>query len=198
MAICGGVVSCLVDLSAAGYGAQSVAARRRARVVLIMRGAGRLALGVATGALLAGCGWAENSAQCELEYMVPGEIGTIGRRMGVEWGTIPAAHVEFNGYPHFLGNGTTGYLELFDEGFLVVVIQDSMRLDAAGVPKRWTNADHYQMQRDSSGRRVIYVWSLTVGRSQSVATEEARAGRYRARRRTEGLEALRRWACGSA
>ncbi len=164
----------------------------------MVTGAGRLALGAATGALLAGCGWAENSAQCELEYMVPGEIGTIGRRMGVEWGTIPAAHVEFNGYPHFLGNGTTGYLELFDEGFLVVVIQDSMRLDAAGVPKRWTNADHYQMQRDSSGRRVIYVWSLTVGRSQSVATEEARAGRYRARRRTEGLEALRRWACGSA
>ena len=197
MAICGGVVSRLVDLSAARYRVQCVAVSRWAHLVLIVRSAGRLALGVVAGALLAGCGWAQNSVRCELEYMVPGELGTLGRRMGVEWGTIPTTHVEFNGYSHFLGNGTTGYLELFDEGFLVVVIQDSMRLDAAGVPKRWTNADHYQMQRDASGRRVLYVWSLTVGRSHSVAAEQARAGRYPARRRTEGLAALRRWVCGS-
>ena len=161
----------------------------------VVTGAGRLALGAATGALLAGCTWVVNSAQCVLEYIVPGEYGTIGRRMGVEWGTVPVAHVEFNGYTHVLGNGTTGTLELFDEGFLVVSIQDSMKLDAEGVPKRWTNANHYQMQRDSAGRLVIYDWSETVGRAGTVAADEARAGRYPARRRTEGLGALRRWVC---
>ena len=82
----------------------------------------RLALGAAGGALLAGCTWVVNSAQCVLEYIVPGEIGTIGCRMAVEWGTVPVAYVEFDGYPHVLGNGTTGHLELFDEGFLVVSI----------------------------------------------------------------------------
>ena len=146
-------------------------------------------------ATLAGCRALGQEAECKLEYVPEGLSGTIGRPLDVEWGTVPVDYVRLNSHPHVVGNGTTGYVEVHDDGFLVVSIQDSMRRDAGRTPRRWTGAYHYEMTRTEEGRRVIYEWSTTVARSGTEKAEEARAGRFVPRRREQDNPQVSIWGC---
>ena len=163
-----------------------------------MRRTRRIAVAIASFAVvgtLAGC-IEIHSMECTLDHVPEGQLGQLGRPMSVSWRNAPVAFVEFNMFTHRQGDGDTAYIDVGEDYFLVVTLQDVMRLE--GVPERphrWTSAIHFELRREVDGRRRIYQWHHYIGRADSAEAREAREGRYLPEPDEPGE--AQEWLCGT-
>ena len=132
---------------------------------------------------------------CALSHIPEGRYGTIGRTLGVDWTAWPVESVSFNSFgAHTEGDGKTGYIETRERGFLVVSLQDSMRLEGdREQPVRWTKGFHYELEMKPDGTGSLYSWIEPIGRVPSPQSDQARAGKYTPARRTPDKTGV--WEC---
>ena len=98
--------------------------------------------------------------------------------MRLEWSADPVPNVRMNRFNHRRGDEWTAYVDVADERFLVVVLQDAMRPPEPGArPQRWTMAWHFELKRAADGYQLHH-WSRPVGHPDSEAAREARSEGY--------------------
>ena len=101
-----------------------------------------------------------------------------GRQMRLEWSADPVPNVKMNAFNHRIGDGWTAHVDVADERFLVVVLQDTMWPPEPGArPQRWTMAQHFELKRGADGYRLRH-WEWPVGPPASEAAREARTEGY--------------------
>ena len=101
-----------------------------------------------------------------------------GRKVRLEWSAYPVPNVQMNAFSHRMGDGWTAYVDVADERFLVVVLQDTMWPPEPGArPQRWTMAGHFELKQAADGYRLHH-WEWPVGPANSQAAREARTEGY--------------------